>query len=212
MEQSDWTNAINFPSFFYPSQPIRYYYLNAIISSIEISWHNTFILADLNAIHSLFHDSLITNAIPNHFFSTTILNSSEQKSFSRLKLNILFFLLLISNNLLERKQSLMEIYVRKTFMFTIHIHQPSTGIHYSSGQNWSMSKLNEWPFILDPDLCMVPNEPIRFNRTKLDNWPPSLIHRNCHQINGLIKFSYFCHQTLNWEVTNSPIKFQIGID
>lgn len=131
------------------------------------------------------------------FFSTTILNSSEEKSFSRLKLNIVFFLLLISNNLLERKQSLMEIYVRKTFMFTIHIHQPSIGIHYSSGQNWSMSKLNEWPFILDPDLCMVPNEPIRFNRTKLDNWPPSLIHPNCHQINGLIKFCYFCHQTLN---------------
>lgn len=60
---------------------------------------------------------------PKLFFSTTILNSSEEKSFSRLKLNIFFFFLLISNNLVERKQSLMEIYVRKTFMFTIHIHQ-----------------------------------------------------------------------------------------
>lgn len=199
-----------FSIFFYPSQPIRYYYLNAIISSIEISWHNTFILADLNIHFSTTHWS--PTQFQTIFFSTTILNSSEEKSFSRLKLNIVFFLLLISNNLLERKQSLMEIYVRKTFMFTIHIHQPSIGIHYSSGQNWSMSKLNEWPFILDPDLCMVPNEPIRFNRTKLDNWPPSLIHPNCHQINGLIKFCYFCHQTLNWEVTNSPIKFQIGID
>lgn len=138
-EQSDWTNAINFPyDFFFRrfccsiSPGSLLYYLNVIISSIEFSWHNTFILADpLISTHTFTLPRLIDHRAANKLyykqFSTTNVNS-QKKVFLAHKL--IFFFSPFAQTIFsgfshfkQRKQSLIEIYARKTFISTIPIHR-----------------------------------------------------------------------------------------